>query len=162
MKHIVDFIVCKTKEEYYSEFLHRYVDKRFHIAQVPVIVMAADFEHTFSEKHIDGTRQFSLRRARRMGFIEHMLNPIFPRELTFEPSTGNIAIFSVDLEAVLYLRPRPKGQTLQLATFFDFGKKHEQMYRKQKDKTIPLAENKIEAVVFGLTASVNADSHDNS
>jgi hypothetical protein len=157
--HTAKIIVLDSKNDYYSEFLKRCCNKTWSLYTIPVIIKATDFDHIFSEKNTEGERLFSIRRARRLDFIPSLLDQTFPREVCFEPSTGNIAIFSVDLECVMYLRPRPKNRTLQITTFFDFGKKHDQMYRKQKKKTIEIEENKIEAVVFGLTTSGNADNH---
>jgi len=160
MKRSVNLIFLDNEEDYKSEFVSSYVDKKYNLHEIPVVFTLEDFDHIFSEPEAKtGVRMFSIRRAKRMMFIQAILEGISKTELMFEIDSGNIAIFSTELECVLYLRIRPATKTLQIGTFFDFGRDHTKMYKKQKSKCRDISIEELkEAVVSGLTTSRNADS----
>jgi hypothetical protein len=144
----VEFIIYNTEEEYREEFRKKYVNKNYVLEDVPVIFTENDFDHIFKEPAREGGYRFSKRRAKRMHFMQAILSRFVEIEIMFEEETGNIAIFCMDLECVMYLRIRPgkeKSQfgTFQVGTFFDFGKGHEKMCRKQKKKCSPITLQEI-------------------
>lgn len=160
MKRVVEIILLDNQDEYKVEYQKVYVSCNFGLHGIQVIFSDEDFNHIFSEPNPSKTqRVFSIRRAKKMMFMKALLDGLATSELTYESSTGNIALFSQDLECVMYLRIRPKTKSLQIGTFFDFGKDHTKMYQKQrrKCKEITIRELK-EAVSSGPTTSRNADS----
>ncbi|VAX34684.1 hypothetical protein MNBD_NITROSPIRAE03-279 [hydrothermal vent metagenome] len=78
-----------------------------------------------------------------MSFMKEILSDEIDIEIMFEPDRETIALFCIDLECVMYLRIRPSSGTLQVGTFFDFGKNHSKMYKKQKKKCEPIT---VEAI----------------
>lgn len=160
MKRSVELILLEDEKEYINEYLEIFVEGDFRLYNIPVIFTSEDFEHIFSEPEAKtGNRVFSIRRARRIMFIKSILDGTAKTELMFEIGTGNIAIFSVELECVIYLRIRPTTKSLQIRTFFDFGKDHTKMYKKQKSKCREISIEELkEAVSSGQTTSRNADS----
>lgn len=90
---------------------------------------------------------FSKRRAKKMRFIEAMLVGEMAIEVLFEEDTGNLAVFCEDLDCVMYLRIRKGSGSLQLATFFDFGKDHTKMYTKQKQKCVPITDTQLKEML---------------
>ncbi len=155
----VELLLLDSEDEYLRAYTDNYVGKEFFLYDVPVIFTASDFTHLFSEPQEAGVRIFSKRRARKMLFIKTLLQLVVQVELVYEPETGNFAIFSSDLDCVVYLRRRPATQSLQIATFFDFGKNFTKMYQKQRRKCQEITPEKLkEAVCFGPTTSRNADS----
>lgn len=160
MKRVINLILLENEEQYRREYTETFVNKNFNLYEVPVIFSMEDFEHIFTEPESKtGQRTFSFRRAKRMMFIKAILDGIAQIELMFETDTGNIAVFSNELECVVYLRIRPTTKTLQIGTFFDFGKDHTKMYKKQKQKCRNITVEELkEAVSSGPTTSRNADS----
>lgn len=160
MKRSVSLIFLDNEDDYKDEFLSFYVNNKFDLYGIPVIFSTEDFTHIFSEPEAKtGKRIFSIRRARRMMFIQALLKGTSKTELTIELDTNNIAIFSVELECVLYLRIRPTTKTLQAGTFFDFGRNHTKMYNKQKRKCKDITIKELKkAVSSGPTTLRNADS----
>lgn len=159
-KRIINLILLENQEEYKKEYLGEFVNGNFNLFDIPIIFSEEDFDHIFTEPESKtNQRVFSFRRAKRMMFIKALLDGTAQIELMFETNTGNIAVFSKELECVIYLRIRPVTKTLQIGTFFDFGKDHSKMYKKQiqKCKEISVEELK-EAVSSGPTTSRNADS----
>lgn len=141
MKKTVEIVLMDNEEEYKKEFLRIYCGtEKYDLNGITVIFLPENFDHIFSEpiKGDLGQRSFSERRARKLMFIKALLDPSFPLEVLYEPSQSSVAIFCVALECVMYLHPRPSTETLQVKTFFDFGKDHTKMYQKQKNKCIPL------------------------
>ncbi len=78
-----------------------------------------------------------------MYFIKAILSGKPDIEIMFESDRRTIALFCKDLECVMYLRIRPRSGTLQVGTFFDFGKDHTKMYKKQKKKCVPITIEEI-------------------
>ncbi len=68
-------------------------------------------------------------------------------EIMFEPDRGTIALFCEDLECVMYLRIRPGTGTLQVGSFFDFGRDHTKMLNRQKRKCVPLTAEELKAKI---------------
>lgn len=158
MKRVVEIILLDSKEEYRAEYVRVYVKGSLGLHDIPVIFSEEDFNHIFSEPS-QGGRVFSLRRAKKMMFIKAILGKLVKVELTYETDTGNIALFCQDLDCVMYLRIRPKTKSLQIGTFFDFGKDHTKMYQKQRRKCKEITVKELkEAVSSGPTTSRNADS----
>lgn len=143
MKRTVEIILLETKEEYKKEYQNIYVNSNFDLFGIPVIFSKEDFDHIFSEpKNDEKERSFSKRRAKRMLFIKFMIDNHSNYELMYEQESKHIALFSFDLEAVIYFIPWPKTKTLRVGTFFDFGKDHAKMYLKQKRKCIEITDKK--------------------
>ena len=160
MKRVINLILLESEEEYKSEYIETFVKGSFNLYEIPVIFSTEDFDHVFTEPELKtGERVFSTRRAKRMMFIKAILDKVAQVELAFETDTGNIAVFSKELECVIYFRIRPTTKTLQIGTFFDFGKDHSKMYKKQKQKCREITIEELkEAVSSGPTTSRNADS----
>lgn len=139
MKKVVGLILLKTEDDYRREYEITYLHSNFHLHGIPVAFSKHDFDHIFSEpaENKSGDK-FSFRRAKRMNFMKEILSGEIAVEIMFEPDRGTIALFCQDLECVMYLRIRPGSGTLQVGTFFDFGKAHTQMYNKQKKKCVPI------------------------
>lgn len=155
MKRTVEIVLLENKEEYRAEYEKVFVKGNFKLFSVPVIFSTEDFDHIFSEPTKDlSKRSFSLRRAKKMMYMKALIEQIAKIELTFEKDTKNIAIFSIELDCVMYLRIRPKTKSLQIRTFFDFGKAHNKMYKKQRSKCVDMTkEALVEAVSSGPTTS---------
>lgn len=159
-----EIILFETEAEYLSEYKNNYIKGGFFLLDIPVIFSEEDFAHIFSEPDKNGVRSFSFRRAKRMHFLKAILtlDSDIKKEIMFEEETGNIAVFCLDLECVIYLRIRVGSKALQCATFFDFGKDHTKMYKKQKIKCISISDTQLkekvynsdkEAVILGPTTS---------
>lgn len=158
MKRVVEIILLDSQREYKTEYLKVYAVGSFDLHDIPVIFSEEDFDHIFSEPSQEG-RVFSMRRAKKMMFMKAMLDKLAEVELMYEIDTGNIVLFCRDLDCVMYLRIRPKTKSLQIATFFDFGKDHTKMYQKQRRKCREITVKELkEAVSSGPTTSGNADS----
>lgn len=155
MKRTVEIILLETKEEYKKEYRKIYVDANFDLFGIPVIFSKEDFDHIFSEPIKNKSqRSFSLRRAKKMMYIKALIEQITNIELTIEKETNNIVIFSTELDCVMYLRIRPETKSLQIGTFFDFGKDHEKMYKKQRIKCTTITKKELlEAVSSGPSTS---------
>lgn len=141
----VELILLKSEEEYRREYIVNYVNRKFYLVDIPVVFSERDFDHIFFEPAKEGNGYvFSKRRAKRMYFIKEILSGEINIEIMYESDRGTIALFCLELESVVYLRVRPKNKTLQVGTFFDFGKDHMKMYLKQKKKceSITLSEIK--------------------
>ncbi len=151
MRETVKLLLLDTEENYREEYLKTFVgvDDAFHLEGIKVIFSEEDFNHIFTEPTRGSKkREFSKRRGKKMFFMKKLLEESFPKEIMFEPSTKNLAIFSLELEAVMYLVPMPKTKTLRVATFFDFGRDHTRMYKKQKRKCVPIAKKEIKRLLF--------------
>jgi len=159
-KRIISLILLENQEGYKKEYLEAFVNGNFNLSGIPVIFSNEDFDHIFTEPESKtNQRVFSFRRAKRMMFIKALLDGTAQIEVMFENDSGNIAVFSKELECVIYLRIRPTTKTLQIGTFFDFGKDHSKMYKKQKLKCREISVKELkEAVSSGPTTSRNADS----
>lgn len=147
MKKIVELILIKTEDGYRREYETIYLNSNFHLHGIPVVFSRRDFDHIFYEPAKSGGYKFSFRRARRMNFMKELLSGEIEIEIMFESDRGTIALFSLDLECVMYLRIRPGSGTLQVGTFFDFGRDHLKMYKKQKRKCVPITIEKIREMV---------------
>lgn len=141
-------IIFETEKEYRETFKEIYVNVRnFGFFGFPVCFIDKDFDHIFYEPAHGGGCTFSKRRAKKMFFIKSVLNDEeIEREVMFEDSTGNIAIFCKDLDCVIYLRKRDKS--FQIGTFFDFGERHTKGYLAQKKKCREISKEEIEKM-FG-------------
>lgn len=135
----VELILLKTEEEYRDEYKRAYLHSDFYLADIPVVFSEHDFDHIFYEPS-SGEKEykFSYRRARRMFFIKAILSGELDIEIMFESDRNTIALFCKDLECVMYLRIRRGSGTLQVGTFFDFGKDRTKMYKKQRKKCVPI------------------------
>lgn len=149
---MVPFLLLDNKEDYLTEYKNTFVNNKnyFSIEGINIVFTEEDFDHIFSEPKSDKKeRSFSKRRAKRMLFIKVMIENYSNYELMYEQDSGHLAIFSLDLEAVIYLIPWPKTKTLRVGTFFDFGKDHAKMYLKQKRKCIEITDKKnLKEVLF--------------
>lgn len=146
MRKTVELLLLNNESEYRVEYVSTYVNRldKLSIAGFPVTFSEKDFDHIFFEpKKGSGERVFSKRRARRMLFIEVLLKSEVKAELLYEPDTKNIAIFSQELEIVIYLRPIVPVREFQVVTFFDFGRDHTKMYLKQKRKCKEISEDQL-------------------
>ena len=145
MKKLVELIILNTPDEYRKEFEENYANSSFTLRpNVPVVFVAEDFDHIFSEPGPEGTgRVFSLRRAKKMHFMKAILSNDIGTEIMLETESGNIAVFCDALDCVMYLRIRPPTGRLQVATFFDFGKDHTKMNKKQKKKCVPISDDEL-------------------
>lgn len=133
MRKIVEILILDSQEEYRKEYENVFVSGAFSLKGVGVIFDSKGFEHIFFEPIKEsGGHQFSFRRAKKLYFIKEILSGDLPVEILFEESTKNIAVFCQKIDCVIYLRPTPKG--FQLMTFFDFGRDHTKMYKKQRNK----------------------------
>ncbi len=131
----VELVLLKTEEEYKKEFMGVYLQNSFNLEDIPVAFSEKDFDHIFYEPSSGANEyKFSFRRAKRLYFIKAILSGDIEIEIMLEVDKGTIALFCKDLECVMYLRIRPRSGTLQVGTFFDFGKDHTKMYKKQKRK----------------------------
>ena len=146
MKKTAEIIILDTEADYLVEFTETYVKGSFVLNAIPVNFIEADFSHIFFEPGKGNIKDasFSKRRAKKMHFIKAILSGEFAIEIMFEDDTGNIAVFCVDLDCVIYLRIRKGSGKLQLATFFDFGKEHTKMYEKQKKKCVPITDTQLQ------------------
>ncbi len=139
MKRAVELILLKTEDEYRGEYEAVYLHSNLHLDDIPVTFSAQDFNHIFFEPSgMSSGYQFSFRRAKRMNFMKALLSGEVDIEIMFEVDRGTIALFCEDLECVMYLRIRPGTGTLQVGSFFDFGKEHTKMMNKQKRKCVPI------------------------
>jgi hypothetical protein len=135
----VELLLLKTEEEYRQEYERAYLQSNFHLVDIPVVFSKRDFDHIFYEPAVGANEyKFSYRRAKRIYFMKAILSGDIDIEIMFEPDRKTIALFCLDLECVMYLRIRPGSGTLQVGTFFDFGKDHTKMYKKQKRKCVPV------------------------
>lgn len=140
----VELILLESENEYRQEYINSYVERNFYLGDIPVIFSQKDFDHIFFEPAKDGNKYvFSKCRAKRMYFIKEILLGELNTEVMYEPDRGTIALFCLDLESVMYLRIRPRSGTLQVGTFFDFGKDHTKMYLKQKKKCEPITLSEV-------------------
>ena len=140
----VEIVLLESEEEYRQEYIANYVNRKFSLGDIPVIFSERDFNHIFFESAKEGNGHiFSKRRAKRMYFMKEILSGEINTEVMHELDRGTIALFCLDLESVVYLRIRPKNKTLQVGTFFDFGKDHTKMYLKQKKKCEPITLSEI-------------------
>lgn len=147
MKKSVEFIVLNSEDEYRKHFEENYCSGQiFTIKGFNVIFNLNDFDHIFSEPSKGDTsiRSFSERRARRIMFMQTLLEEDTENEILFEPDYTSIAIFCLKLECVLYLRPIKNSKSFQVKTFFDFGKDTTKMYNKQRVKCVEI--NNLEEV----------------
>lgn len=147
MKERVELLLLDAEGEYREEFIKTYTHctASHQLWGYPIVFYPEDFDHIFFEPAAKGKgREFSKRRARRLYFIREMLLGRIEREIMFESDTGNIAIFCEKLESVMYLRPRRNPPSFQIGTFFDFGRDHTKMYKKQKRKCIPISNKGIQ------------------
>jgi len=159
MRKTVEVIILDTESEYLKEFCRVYCNQSFDLLGIPVLISQEDFAHIFSEPDKTGKRRFCQRRAKKMMFIKAIIEKIVAIELGFEEDTGNFAVFSHDLDCVIYLKPWPSTKSLRLMTFFDFGKDFVKMFQKQKRKCVGLNPKDFkEAVVSRLTTSRDVDS----
>lgn len=152
MKKTVELLLLDTEKEYRQEFIKTYVSggTTYRLGGYPVVFYPKDFDHIFFEPAAGGKdRKFSKRRAKRMYFIRELLSGGIGREIMLEGNTGNIAIFCEELESVMYLRPRPSPFSFQIGTFFDFGRDHTKMYKKQKRKCTPISDKDINKLFKG-------------
>lgn len=142
----VEIIILETEDEYKKKYCELYVDKAWQFFDIPIIFEEASFDHIFSEPSGEGKDRFSERRAKRMLFMGAILSGKFDIEIMYElldgKTIGNCALFCTDLECVMYLRLVP-GKGMQVSTFFDFGRHHDKMYRKQKIKCTPITLDEI-------------------
>ncbi|MBZ0155435.1 MAG: hypothetical protein K8I29_04365 [Alphaproteobacteria bacterium] len=139
MKKIVELVLLKTEEGYRKEYEATYLHGTLNLRDIPVTFSAKDFDHIFFEPSGSPVGyQFSFRRARRMNFMRALLSGEIDIEIMFESDRGTIALFCEALECVMYLRIRPGTGVLQVGSFFDFGKDHTKMLRKQKKKCVPI------------------------
>lgn len=139
MKKVVDLILLKTEDEYRREYEITYLHSNFHLHGISVLFSGRDFDHIFFEPSgSPSDYQFSFRRAKRINFMKEILSGEIDIEIMFEPDRGTTALFCEDLECVMYLRIRPGTGTLQVGTFFDFGKDHTKMLKKQKRKCVSI------------------------
>lgn len=144
MKKVIELILLKTEDDYRKEYESSYLHSNLHLYGIPVIFSAKDFEHIFYEPSSLGSGyRFSFRRARRMNFIKALLSGEIDIEIMFEPDRRTIALFCENLECVMYLRIRPGTGTLQVGSFFDFGRDHTKMLNKQKRKCVPITIEEI-------------------
>ncbi len=140
----VEIIILKTKQEYKEEYRKTYLNSDIFLADIPVEFSEKDFDHIFFEPGKEGVGYvFSERRAKRMYFMKAILSGDFNIEIMYETDRGTVALFCVELECVMYLRNRPESGTLQVGTFFDFGRDHAKMYLKQKRKCEPITLSEI-------------------
>jgi len=145
----VELIILQSKEEYYQEYLKNYVDVNFNLVDIPVIFSTKDFDHIFFEPGKGGGEYvFSQRRAKRMLFMKAILSGKLNIEMMYQQDRGTIALFCLDLECVMYLRIRPGTGSLQVGTFFDFGRDHTKMYLKQKKKCIRITPQELKKIVI--------------
>lgn len=140
MRKTVEILILESEAEYREEYINVYVSGEHVLRDIPVHFSEKDFDHIFSEPDSEDKkiRTFSKRRAKKMHFMRGLLDKDFLKEILFEPDSGNIAVFSTDLDAVMYLRPIPGQGKLQVMTFFDFGRDHTRMYKKQRRKCIEI------------------------
>ncbi|OIO72217.1 MAG: hypothetical protein AUJ85_10650 [Elusimicrobia bacterium CG1_02_37_114] len=140
MKKTVELVLFSSDDDYRKEYVDTYVNNSFNLWGVPVIFDEKSFNHIFFEPQKGNLkiRVFSKRRAKRMYFMKAVLDDDIKKEVMFESDSGNFAIFCLDLECVVYLRNRAGHKSLQVVTFFDFGKDHIKMYNKQKRKCTPI------------------------
>lgn len=144
MKKVIELILLKTEDDYRKEYESSYLHSNLHLYDIPVIFSAKDFEHIFYEPAgLDSDYRFSFRRAKRMNFMKALLSEKIDIEIMFEPDRGTIALFCENLECVMYLRIRPGTGTLQVGSFFDFGRDHTKMLNKQKRKCVPITIEEI-------------------
>ncbi|NCA93956.1 MAG: hypothetical protein EOM84_02130 [Sphingobacteriia bacterium] len=134
----IEIIILKNENEYRIFYEENFVDKDFFLGDISVSFSKEDFNHIFFEPNQENGRNFSSRRAKRMLFIKEILSGDLNIELMYQEDRGTFAIFCFDLECVVYLRSRTGSGKLQIGTFFDFGKKHKEMYLKQKKKCIEI------------------------
>jgi hypothetical protein len=139
VKKVVELILLKTEDDYRREYETTYLKSHAYLYDIPVTFSAQDFDHIFYEPAGSGSNlRFSFRRAKRMNFMKALLSEEIDIEIMFEPDRGTIALFCEDLECVMYLRIRPGTGTLQVGSFFDFGKDHTKMLNKQRRKCVPI------------------------
>lgn len=146
MKSEVAIIILDSVEDYRKEYQKHFVQGSHTLfGEFTVVFYEKDFDHIFSEPEKDtNERRFSIRRAKKMHFMKALLSGDLTIEIMFEESSGNIAIFSTDLDCVMYLRILPGKRELQVMTFFDFGRDYTKMYRKQHVKCVPITKEEIE------------------
>jgi len=137
----IEMVILDTEEEYKNLYRDTFLEKELLFHDIPISFLEEDFEHIFYEPKAGGGYAFSKRRAKRMLFIVAILVGSVQRELFYQEDRGTFAVFCPDLECVVYLRIRPRVGgvgILQIATFFDFGRDHEKMCKKQKKKCSPV------------------------
>lgn len=141
----VEIIILKTQKEYKEEYRRIYLNDDIYLFDdIPIEFSEKDFDHIFFEPNKEGSSYvFSERRAKRIYFMKAVLSGNFEVEMMYEIDRGTIALFCLELECVMYLRNRPGSGTLQVGTFFDFGKDHTKMYLKQKRKCQPITLSEI-------------------
>ncbi len=132
----VEIVILDTEREYRDLYRDAFLSGSLHFAGIPVSFHESDFDHIFFEPSAGGGYVFSDRRAKRMLFIVEILAGNVIVELGYQEDRATFALFSRELECVVYLRRRSGSGALQVGTFFDFGKDHEKMYRKQKKKCV--------------------------
>ena len=140
----VELILLNSEDEYRQEYLKNYLSDDFFLGNIPVIFSGKDFDHIFFEPGKEGAGYvFSERRAKRMYFMKAILSGKLNIEMMYEEDRGTIALFCLDLECVMYLRIRQGSGSLQVGTFFDFGRSHTKMCLKQKKKCIKITLQEI-------------------
>lgn len=82
-----------------------------------------------------------------MSFMQEFLSAEIDVGIMLEPDRGTIALFSLELESVMYLRIRLGSGTFQVGTFFDFGRDHSKIYKKQKRKCKPITIEEIRKMI---------------
>jgi hypothetical protein len=148
MRKKVEIVLLDSEDAYRQEYIKVFInDNKFSLWGVPVVFDEKSFDHIFFEPSEEGEskKHFSKRRAKKMYFIQAMLNDDVDIEVMFEQDTGNFAVFCVDLDCVMYLRNRVGTGSLQIGTFFDFGKEHTKMYNKQRRKCVSITQEEFKA-----------------
>jgi hypothetical protein len=131
-----EIVILDNELEYRDLYRDTFLSGTIHFFGIPVSFHESDFDHIFFEPSAGGEYVFSVRRAKRMLFIADILAGSVVAELGYQEDRDTFALFSRELECAVYLRRRPGSGSLQVGTFFDFGKDHEKMYRKQKKKCV--------------------------
>jgi hypothetical protein len=133
MSNTVEIVLYENEQDYRQHYENIFADVEYVLKGLPVRYDKKSFDHIFSEPGADSCRQFSKRRAKKMMFMKAMLMEHVKTEIMFENDTQNFAIFCDDLDCVMYLA-LIKKEYFQVRTFFDFGKDHSKMCKKQKNK----------------------------
>jgi hypothetical protein len=142
----IELILLSTEQEYRQEYTDTFVSKdMFSLWGVPVVFDIKSFDHIFFEPDEEGGKKtkFSKRRAKKMYFMKAILSGEVDIEIMYQPDRDNFAVFCPDLDCVIYLRNRIGTGKLQVETFFDFGKDHTKMYKKQKKKCISISQEEF-------------------
>ncbi len=149
MRQVVEIVILDSDEAYRQEYYNVFIKGgSFYLRGIQVLFDEKSFNHIFYESDGKNSKgKFSCRRAKKMHFITAILNEKVNIEITFEESSGNIAIFCKDLDCVMYLRNRVGTKKLQIGSFFDFGKEHTKNYERQRKKCRPISEEELKGLV---------------